>query len=501
MAQLRWTTVDDPSSAGQATLFADVSRRTVGIGEYRGLEFFEVEAKRLINHLPTRGPLPFDYTINTYRGCSHACSYCLDRDTPVLMADGSQRPIHKIRSGDELIGTSDLGRYRRYRRTTVTDTWTTEKPAYRLRLAGGIEVLSSGDHRFLSDGGWRYVASCGAHATPDLKPGDRLLGMASLPAAAHDEDYRLIDAAVVGDRDLIVESVDQLDTVIPMVDITTTTGDFIANGLVSHNCFARPTHDYLGFNIGDEFDSKIVVKVNAAELARAETAPARWAGHHIAMGTNTDPYQRAEGKYRLTRGVIEVLAERVNPFSILTKSSLVLRDIDVLTDAIRHADVAVDFSIPTLDEEVWKLTEPGTPHPRQRVDAVRKLNEAGIPSGALIAPIIPGLSDRPEQLHAVADALVDAGARFASPMYLHLRGRPLKDHWFDWLSANRPELLPRHLKDYEHRGNAPVAADHRLKEIVRSRVNDRGGLRNARPRSRAPERQVIDPSEQLSLGL
>src|SRR3954449_6056004 len=128
-------------------------------------------------------------------------------------------------------------------------------------------------------------------------------------------------------------------------------------------CFARPTHRYLGLNMGRDFETKIVVKVNAVERLRAEVAAKRWAGHHIAMGTNTDPYQRCEGKYHLTRGIVEQLAEHANPFSILTKSTLILRDLDVLTEAAQQADVRANFSIGTLDEEVWRMSEPGTPHP------------------------------------------------------------------------------------------------------------------------------------------
>src|SRR3954447_12442587 len=181
-------------------------------------------------------------------------------------------------------------------------------------------------------------------------------------------------------------------------------------------CFARPTHAYLDLNIGEDFDRKIVVKVNAAERLRAELVPARWAGEHIAMGTNTDPYQRAEGRYRLTRSIIEVLGEAANPFSILTKSALVLRDLDVLVAARERADVRVNLSIGTLDTDVWRATEPGTPHPKRRIEAVAALNEADIPCGVLVAPVIPGMSDRPEQLEAVAEACVDAGAVSVSPM-------------------------------------------------------------------------------------
>ena len=190
-----------------------------------------------------------------------------------------------------------------------------------------------------------------------------------------------------------------------MYDITTGTGDFIADGVVSHNCFARPTHEYLGLNLGEDFDRKIVVKINAVERVRAELAEPTWTGEPIAMGTNTDPYQRCEAKYRITRGVLEALTKRANPFSILTKSPLVMRDFDLLAEAASRADVQVNFSIGTLDERVWRATEPGTPHPRRRVDAMRQLAEAGIRTGALVAPVVPGMSDHPDQLAEVAAAI------------------------------------------------------------------------------------------------
>src|SRR5438270_2531727 len=140
-------------------------------------------------------------------------------------------------------------------------------------------------------------------------------------------------------------------------------------------------------NAGEDFERKIVVKINAVERLRAEVQPSHWAGEHIAMGTNTDPYQRCEGKYHLTEGIIEALTERANPFSILTKSTLVLRDIDLLVEASKRTDVRVNFSIGTLDDEVWRMTEPGTPHPRQRVKAVKTHNDAGIACGVMMAPI------------------------------------------------------------------------------------------------------------------
>ena len=225
-------------------------------------------------------------------------------------------------------------------------------------------------------------------------------------------------------------------------------------------CFARPTHQYLDLDTGHDFDSKIVVKINAVERLRAELAPGRWAGDHIAMGTNTDPYQRCEGKYHLTRGIVEVLAEASNSFSILTKSTLVLRDLDLLAEAAKRTDVWAGFSIGTLDEEVWKLTEPGTPHPLRRVEAVARLNEAGVRCGVLIAPVLPGLSDSPEQLEAVVKACVEAGARPISTILLHLRPG-VREHYLGWLGEARPDLVARYDELYP-RAYAPKDAQQRV---------------------------------------
>lgn len=215
-------------------------------------------------------------------------------------------------------------------------------------------------------------------------------------------------------------------------------------------CFARPTHEYLGLGIGRDFDAQIVVKTNAVELARAETAPGRWAGELIAMSTNTDPYQPAEGKYRLTRGVIEVLIERGNPFSVLTKSTLVLRDLDLFVEAASTTEISVNFSIGTLDPEVWRATEPGTPHPQRRVEAVAKLTAAGVPSGVLIAPTLPGISDHPDQVAAVEQACRQAGAVSVSTIRLHLRPG-VKEHFMEWLTENRPQLKGRYEDLYRNR--------------------------------------------------
>jgi DNA repair photolyase len=231
-------------------------------------------------------------------------------------------------------------------------------------------------------------------------------------------------------------------------------------------CFARPTHEYLGLNVGEDFDRKIVVKINAVERLRAELANPHWIGEPVAMGTNTDPYQRCEGKYRLTRGVLEALAEHGNPFSILTKSPLVVRDLDVLTAAAARADVSVNFSIGTLDERVWRATEPGTPHPRRRVDALRQMAAAGIRTGAMIAPVLPGLSDRPEQLAEVAAAIRAAGGRVIGVLPLHLRPG-VREHFLGWLAGYDPDLHADYVRRYARGAYAPKHYSERLKASIR----------------------------------
>ena len=227
-------------------------------------------------------------------------------------------------------------------------------------------------------------------------------------------------------------------------------------------CFARPTHRYLNLDIGNDFDSKIVVKINAVERARSELNSVAWQGEPVALGTNTDPYQRAEGKYRLTRGIVEALIEARNPFSILTKSTLVLRDIDLLTEAAKFIPNSVNFSIPTLDVDVWQKTEPGTPHPRRRVDAVRRMRSAGVRSGVLVAPVLPGISDGEEQLREVVDACLNAGASWVAPSMLHLK-KGLRDHWMKWLHEKYPELLERY--EITYAGRAYVTREQK-EELV-----------------------------------
>jgi DNA repair photolyase len=260
-------------------------------------------------------------------------------------------------------------------------------------------------------------------------------------------------------------------------------------------CFARPTHDYLGLGIGEDFERKIVVKVNAVERLRAELRSPKWGGDHIAMGTNTDPYQHAEGKYHLTRGIIETLSAARNPFSILTKSTLVLRDGALLAAASQRCDVSVSLSIGTLDRSVWRLTEPGTPPPDRRVEAVRRLSELGISCGVLVAPVLPGLSDSEEQLTEVVEACAAAGAVSVSGVALHLRG-PLRAHYLDWLEGSRPELVTLHRRRFRRGAYQEDGERERVEAIVR-RVARRSGV-TGRDRYRAeagPEAGAASASE------
>lgn len=618
MAEFRWSQL----ASSQDGLF-ELSRRVVGRGAYEGLTFHEIEARSIISKAPPSTPW-FGYSINAYRGCSHSCTYCLAGHTPILLANGRTKAIADIRPGDVVIGTQRDGSYRRFVESVVLDHWSTIKPAYRIVAGHDTVLVASGDHRFLTNRGWKHVvgAEYGPGQRPFLTLNNRLVGTTRFPdppkeneeyqrgylcgmirgdgsigaytyrrrngspntvyrfrlaltdlealartkgylahfgvpttdfaflketdthrsmrairnstRAANDRVRKLIewqedpteswelgflagffdaeggcsrgilrfankdpeilnraqtilvkrgfDAIIEPDRlpggvrtlrirggiseqlrfmvmtdpaitrkrtisgralkvasKLDVREITPLGIEIPMYDLTTTTGDFIANGVVSHNCFARPTHEYLGFNMGNDFDNQIVVKTNAVELVRAETEPGRWSGDMIAMGTNTDPYQAAEGKYKLTKGIIEVLAERANDFSILTKSPLVLRDIDLIADASRTSKVSVSFSVATLDEDVWHRTEPGAPHPRKRLDALARLRAAGIPGGVMVAPLLPGISDRPDQVAAVKSAAKESGAEWVNEVKLHLRG--VRPHFMTWLAADSPDLV------------------------------------------------------------
>jgi DNA repair photolyase len=627
------------------------------------MRFYEVHAKSVLNRVPEASQMPFRWTINPYRGCSHACNYCLSPDTQILMADGRTRRIADLKLGDEIYGTVRVGRYRRFVATRVLDKWSSIKPAYAVELEDGTELIASEDHRFLTGRGWKHVIGSeqGPLQRPHLTVNSKLLGPGGcVGAPVVDDDYRrgylcglirgdgqlgsyfyerpgraagavyrfrlaLADnealdrageylagfgvattefafAAAAGNHRAItairtqtrgnferiteliqwpltprlswlkgflagvfdaegscsqhilriantdpeilawikaalgrfgldyavepisgagngmtnirlrgglsermrfflgtdpaitrkrsiegaalkiaaplrVVSIRPLGMALRLYDITTGTGDFIANGVVSHNCFARPTHKYLDFNPGRDFEREIVVKVNAPEVLRVELARPSWKHEHVALGTNTDPYQWVEGRYRLMVGIWEALRDAAgglgNSCSVLTKSPLLLRDLSLMLEIAQRASFTACLSIPTLDEKAWRATEPHTPSPRARLEAVAELNRAGIPTGVLIAPLMPGINDAPEQIEPLLELAAEAGATSVAGIALHLRGE-VRTVFMDWLKAQRPDLVERYEELYRRRAYAPPEERRRLARLVR-----RGGPTDA----------------------
>jgi DNA repair photolyase len=589
--------------------------RTFDTPGFSGMTFFEIRAKSIINKVPGASRVPFQWTINPYRGCSHACAYCLSGDTPILLADGSTRPLSELQVGDAVMGTMGAGPHRRYVPTTVLDHWSTSKVAFRVTLADGTRLVASGDHRFLTARGWRHVRPSGPDQpalavgdlmygvghfaeppkeSPDYQAGflcglirgdaatpgtqvadvsgtdpwtradayaqdvplhvalrwpevptdswhrgflagafgatghtDRLavvftsidrtflnrvtdalthLGLPSRrpPKPGPDGAYSVeiardlwaalrfrhltgvsgapLDASgigVRGDKQLAVVDVEALELTLPLFDISTGTGDFIADGVVSHNCFARHTHTYLDLDAGHDFDTKVVVKVNAGELVRHELAAPKWPGAHIAMGTNVDVYQRAEGRYQLMPKILAALRDFANPFSILTKGTLILRDLDLLKQAAAVTDVGLSMSVGFLDETTWRSVESGTPSPRRRLDAVRKLTDAGFRVGVLMAPILPGLTDTDESIEETVAAIAAAGATSVTPLGLHLR--PGAREWYaSWLRREHPELAPRYRELFRRGSYLPKTYQHELGARVRMSAR-RHGLYRAEP--------------------
>jgi DNA repair photolyase len=598
-------------------------------------------------------------------------------DTAILMADGTTRPLAEVSKGEEIYGTVREGSYRRYAPTPVLDRWPTRKPAYRITLEDGTELVASGDHRFLTERGWKFVTGSqqGASRRSHLTLNNKLIGtggfalgaaksvdyergytcglirgdghvgtytydrpgrtrnevhrfrlaLADLEAlrrareyllradvmtdefefaAAADEMRRpmrairsqsrwrvervreiiewprepsdgwvrgflggifdaegswsgciripntdpvivdwityglrrlgfdfivedpkrsngirvvrirgglrenlrffhLVDPAISrkrtidgvalkSDAKLGVTSIEPVGQQV-LYDITTGTGDFIANGVVSHNCFARPTHAYLDFNAREDFEREIVVKVNVPELLRVELARPSWKGDHVALGTNTDPYQWVEGRYKLLRGIWEAMRDFANPCSVLTKSPLLLRDLDLMKEIAGRTDFTANLSIPTLDEKAWRDTEPHTPHPRKRIEAVAELKRAGLRTGVLIAPLIPGVNDAPEQVEPLLELLDEAGPDSIGGVALHLRGE-VRDIWFDWLHERRPDLLPRYEELYERGAYMRKAEANRLSAMVRrpGRTGPRRGIVEDKPEE---EREARPPAE------
>jgi DNA repair photolyase len=416
--------------------------------------FYEVRAKSILNRVPEASQVPFRWTINPYRGCTHACVYCLEGSTPVLLANGGHKPISELEVGEPIYGTRQEGSYRRYTITTVLDRWMAAKPAYRVMLADGTELITSADHRFLTNRGWKHVAKAprGHGDRPHLTSrDDHLLGIGSVTGRAPRALEDVLEGRRVTSRpELGVVAVEPLGETRPLYDITTGTGDFLADGLVSHNCFARPTHTYLDFDAGRDFEREIVVKVNAPELLRAELARPSWQGEHVALGTNTDPYQWVEGRYKLMRGIWSALRDAANPCSVLTKSPLLLRDLDLMREINARTEFSAALSVPTLEERAWRATEPRTPHPRARLEAVAELTRAGIRTGILVAPLMPGINDDPRQVAPILEAAAEAGAAYVTGIGLHLR-KGVREVFFEWLGEERPELVARYEALYGRR--------------------------------------------------
>ncbi|MEU7931167.1 Rv2578c family radical SAM protein [Micromonospora echinofusca] len=265
-------------------------------------------------------------------------------------------------------------------------------------------------------------------------------------------------------------------------------------------CYARNTHTYLDLDAGADFDRKVIVKVNAGELVRRELAAPRWRGAHVAMGTNVDCYQRAEGRYQLMPQIIAALRDFANPFSILTKGTLILRDLPLLRQAAEVTRVGVSYSVGFVDERLWRAVEPGTPSPRRRLDAVRALADAGFDVGVLMAPILPGLSDDDASIDATVAAIAAAGASSVTPLALHLR--PGAREWYArWLGREFPHLVPRYRELYRSGAYAPQPYQRELTARIRIAARRHGLHRGERGDDRRPSdpAPAPPPTEQLTL--
>ena len=605
--------------------------------------------------------IPFEQSINPYRGCSHACIYCVRGDTPILMGDGSARPIAQVNVGSDIYGTTREGAYRRYVKTNVLAHWSVIKPAYRVSLEDGTEIVAGADHRFLTERGWKFVtgAMCGELRRPYLTDTNKLIGtgrfaeevdkdsdyrrgylcgmirgdahlgrqpyqrengnwntlyqfrlalcdnealyraqsyLLDFYVAAHEfafqaafgarramtgirtagrasfeqiylliawppaptrcwlagflagifdaegsfsggilrisnTDVRIIDwisrslrefdfrfaieepvgirnkpikvvrlvgglrehlrffhlfdpaisrklniegQAVKSDAPLRVKSIVPVGTM-RLYDITTGTGDFIANGVVSHNCYARPSHAYLGLSPGLDFETRLFYKKDAGKVLEEELAKPGYVCKTITLGANTDPYQPIERQMKVTREILEVLTRCRHPVTIITKSALVLRDLDLLSDLARDGLAGVGVSITTLDASLKRAMEPQTASPRARLETVRRLNAAGVPTGVMVAPVIPVLTDH--EIEAILEAAAAAGARWAGYVLLRLPYE-VKDLFREWLAAHLPDTADHVMsivrqmrggKDYDSSFGTRMRGTGPLAELLRSR--------------------------------
>ena len=567
--------------------------------------------------------IPFTWSLNPYRGCEHGCVYCLAGDTGILMANGSTRELASLRVGDDVIGTVKRGHYRRYAKTKVLAHWLTTKPAFRVILEDGTELISGADHRFLTERGWKHVVQHGSAQRPQLTVNNKLMGFGRVKAEAPDEEsaayrkgylcgiirgdghlgfypyeragrsnghqyrfrlamidadallragsylralgvetkpflfqaarearremrairvssraaylriheiiawptsghpewsrgylaglfdaegsylngtirisnsdeeilrraaaclkemgfesirespkrqkgktvhylrvrgglpehlrfFQLMEPVIARKRDIAgqavkssarlgVAAIEPLGRDMTLWDISTGTEDFIANGVVSHNCYARPYHEYLGLSSGLDFETKIFVKEDAPRLLAEELAKKTWEPETIALGGVTDVYQPIERKLKVTRGCLEVMADARQPCGLVTKNALVARDIDVFQDLARHAGVRVLISLTTLDGELARRMEPRASTPSARLAAMRELAKAGVQVEVMAAPMILGLNDH--EMPGILEAAADAGATTAGYVPLRLPHQ-LGTLFDDWLAQNYPD--------------------------------------------------------------
>ena len=564
--------------------------------------------------------IPFEQSINPYRGCEHACVYCAAPETPILMADGSLREIGKLQVGDAIYGTERRGRYRRYVKTQVLARWGVIKSAYRVTLEDGTELTVGSDHRFLTERGWKYITGteCGRARRPHLTVNNKLMGtggfgtpvyqdtvyrsgylcglirgdgmIGTYPYAragrrneqnhfrlalcdlealeraktwlscgyietahfafaagstrpmqairTHSRDNvrriremvawpdrpppawqagflagifdaegsysggvlrisntdveiisRLCDAlktfgfgfvvehrtpehakpidyvrllgglrqhlrffhtvnpAIARKRDisgqevnsaaiLQVVGIEPLGRAARLIDITTGTGDYVSNGVVSHNCYARPSHAYLGLSPGLDFETRLFYKADAAAVLQKQLARPGYVCKPIMLGANTDPYQPAERRMKVTRSILEVLVQARHPVSVITKSALVLRDLDLLSELARQGLTSVALSVTTLDADLKRTLEPRAAAPLARLRALRELNAAGVPTMAMVAPVIPALNDH--EIEVILEACAQAGVRRAAYVLLRLPYE-IKDLFREWLAEHYPQ--------------------------------------------------------------
>jgi DNA repair photolyase len=230
-------------------------------------------------------------------------------------------------------------------------------------------------------------------------------------------------------------------------------------------CFARPTHTYLDFNAGEDFEKQIVVKVNTPELVRAETRRPSWKRELVALGTNTDPYQWVEGRYKLMPGIWEALRDSRTPCSVLTKSPLVTRDVALLKEMSDIGLFSAAFSVPTIDEKAWRASEPRTPNPYARLEAAAELSRNGIAVSILVAPLMPGINDDPRQVEKILGLAAEAGVTNVMGIHLHVRGE-VRDIVMEWLGSYRPDLIPRYEQLYRRGAYAPAAEKDRMNALV-----------------------------------